>query len=330
MRRLIGNSLLLALLVLVQLAVCAALSVYVCPPTRFEQKLRATERCPTAAIEVAIGGASRAYEGLDPIALAWPAYNFGDVGQSPNFTTQVLLRQLERFPRLRCLVIVIDEWGFGGYDDIPTIDYERHGYRAQQPDPWRALQGRFPLLRYRRQFLGQLLAFVMGRSGRHLMRIEEGNRPSDAGEETLLTTTGFLWTPAKPAPLSDADGKARVEHRRVAYNAQLRQQNRALYRQFLEMATARGVQVAIVLPPLHAAYRKYADPEMQRDFEADLATVLNGLPAARVRVFSYTRTDFAPEEYQDTDHLNGVGAFHWTSMLSDDLSRWMTAAPVRP
>lgn len=328
MRPLIRNSLILAVLVLAQLGLCSALAEHICPPTRFEQKLRAMERCPDADTELAIAGASRAYEGINPFPLPWRAYNFGDVGQSPNFTCQVLERQIDRFPKMKKVVLVMDEWSFGGYDNLPAVDYLKHGYTLQHPDrgigqeesffpvQW---QAQVPILRYRRQFLGMALAFVLGRSGRHLTPVEETSQPTDPGRECILARSGFLWVPTRPADLSDKAGKARAEHRRNAYNRDLRAENFALYRGFLERAVQRGVRVAIVLPPLHASYRKYADKQMMDEFRADLARLREGLPVSQVAVLDYFDKDFTDAEYQDTDHLNGQGATHLGQILADDL-----------
>ena len=330
MHLLLRKSLILAVLVCIQLALCAALADHICPPTRFEQKLRAMERSPDPGIELAIGGASRAYEGINPVSLPWPAYNFGDVGQSPNFTCQVLQRQLDRFSRLKKVILVMDEWSFGGSDTITALDYVKHGYTMLDPkadigqgETWVPLewQARWPILRYRRQFLGMALGFIMGRANRHQTPVYDAVAPPDPGEECILAKSGFNYTPLRSPDLSEKAGQERVAHRLLGYTPELRETNFAIYRAFLEGALKRGAQVAIVLPPLHASYRKYADKKMSDEFGADLTRLRQLFPAPQVAVLSYTDTDFPVDEYQDTDHLNGKGATHFGQILTHDLMR---------
>lgn len=324
--RILGNVLLLGLAVAALLGVCELLARCLLPPTNFAQKLAAMERCRND-IEVAVVGSSRAARGLDVRVMPWPAYNFADNAQSPNFHAQIVLRQAERLPRLRAAIVVLDEFAFGSDDAaMGSADYVLHGYTLMHPKRSDWLSTHSQLFRFRRQFLPHMLGVVLRDPG-HVTPVSDGDQPADTKLPCLLARCGFIWSPPITSGLSVEECKRWAEVRREVYRPELRAQVVSLLRSFLQAARARNLKVALLEPPLHANYRRFVDAGMLTDYQNGMAALMQNQPPAQVCFRSYYADPrFGDAEFSDSDHLNCNGALRWAQIVSQDLSAFIGSA----
>lgn len=321
LRRLLRNTVVLALLVAGALLLTEGIARVAFPPTRFEQKLRAQAVSPTD-LEVAVNGSSRAARGIDPTSLAWRAYNFGDDGQSPNIIRQGVEHQLARQQHLRGVVLVLDEFAFGTEDAmVPAPDYVRWGYTLQfADDHWSERTAAWSwLFRYRHDLLPQLVGMLL-RSTPAPSKVSHGDAPTDPNQICLMAKTGFIYTPDLAVGLTPAVAKQLATTHNTYYVRDFRAGNLQRLRELLEETARRNVRIAVVQPPLNAAYRRFIDPVMLADYKEDTAKLMAGLPIDRVCFRSYFDDARFPDgEFSDPDHLNSIGARHWARILSEEL-----------
>lgn len=316
--RLLRNALLFILGMVGLLLGGEALARMLFPPTWCEQKLRAMDRCRTD-VQVAVVGSSRATRGLDPRAMSWPAYNFGDDGQSVNFGAQVALRQAQRLPALKAVIFVLDEFSFGYEDSIPYPDYLRRGYTLLHPSWQKRLCANSVLYRYRHQLLPRLLG-----APQEVTPVYESDQPPPDAQYCLMARSGLVWTPARAGDLTQSAGKYWAQVRNDNYERLLRPEVVRLLGGFVEAARARHLKVVLVQPPTHASYRRFLGTGMLTDYREDIARLVNGQPASEVCFHSYyDDTRFADVEFGDVDHLNSRGAVHWAQILSRDLASFI-------
>lgn len=319
--RLVRSTLMLAALTVLALLPCEGLARLVFAPTRFEQKLRAMDQA-APEVQVMVCGSSRAARGVDPTALAWPAYNFGDDGQSLGFTRQVMARHLARLPKVRGLVVVVDEFSFGTPDAaVPAPDYVRHGYAMQHAaQSWldHLLAGS-QVYRYRRELLGRTVGALLG-TNPPPSAVSDGDAPLDRSQICLIARSGFIFTPDRAVGLTPGVAAKLAALHNTTYEPSLREENRTHLRAILTEAMRRNVKVVLVRPPLHRIYRSFVDRTLMADVEQDIARVVEGFPPSAVRVRSYVDDPrFGDGEFSDGDHLNNIGARHWAGLLTDEL-----------
>lgn len=259
-----------------------------------------------AAMRTLILGNSIVDYGINPAILGDSTYNVALSGQWLRFNRQLLERYIDRLPRLRHVV-----WGMASYglwmDDTDEVDvvYHKLYLDMHRPgDPWPtteliALRG-YALRKWSKYYL----------AGGTTMQCDS----LGFDHSYALERRGHLWREDIPRLVRHQCGWKALDK-----DGSIRRANLEHLEAVARLCQAHGVQLHIVMPPVHPLYYRLADKPQLDELRATLRTV-----AARwtnVTIHDYLNDGrFDDNDFFDGNHLTSdTGATKFTTILRQDL-----------
>ncbi len=262
---------------------------------------------PIAAKETPVLGSSRALAHFAPATLGTNVFNYGINGSGIGETLFLLKDLVKRKPS-GLILVNVDPWGFGAFDDTKAVfrgDYtlaaSSRDVRKRLPSGVVSASGWLPGVRCQ-GCLRANLADLMNARMSVTKRIDRGAvllRTSRTQEEwayldQTLRPTRFV--PPSPAC-------------------------RAVLDEIVRLVAARDgrLRVVFVIGPCSPSWRrKFANADKLHMWALAFANEMSGQPITVIDLFS--DIDFATDEFADATHLNCDGAVRFSSELRQRLS----------
>ena len=261
-----------------------------------------------AADETPVLGSSRAQGHFVPATLGTNVFNYGISGSGIG-ETLFLLKDVVTRKRSGLVLVNIDPWGFGAFDDAKAVfrgDYalaaSSWDVRTRLPPGVVSLTDWLPGIR----FQGRLRANLAG-----LMNERMSVTKRIARGAVLLTTSRSKeeWAyldqtlrPTRFVPPSPAC--------------------RAAINEIVRLVATRGerLRVVFVIGPCPSSWRRhFTNADDLRAWVRTFSDEMSGQPISVIDLFS--DTDFATEEFVDATHLNFDGAMRFSSELKRRLDQ---------
>lgn len=264
-------------------------------------KKRAMLESRAERVEVLVTGASSSLFGIDPSKLGPDAVNVADVGQSLYYDRMILERYVDRLSRLRLVLLPIGTWGME-----TTLAKTREAWR------WRFYSRYWeippphpqPPLDPRRFSVAAL--FPPATRAKALFTFDLAHE---------LDRNGFEVAPGTVVPRAAAEREYAIE--KAVFSEANLAENAGELRAILDLLARKGVPAVIVVPPMNPAYFGLLDPDVRA---RDLAVIRDLTQEFHVTLVDYT-TDprFEEDAFLDVDHLNGVGAARFSTLLGEEV-----------
>lgn len=263
------------------------------PPasTQFDLQPQNRPALPAEAISTAVLGSSHFEMGLATPYLDEFSYNFAFAGQDLYYDSLIAQQLIERLPRLRRVIFELSTYNL------------RHAI-CDPPDDWRE-----PMYEV-------------------VWKIPPRNRPAD---ETLSTASddGRLslkhrltdesrrgWNPNYQQNF-EANPATKIAARDRNYHQARFDENIKALVAAIQLCNERGIQVILVSPPLHASYREAMTTQQLEELLTTARKLCEETGCSHVNLMD--SPELRDEDFYDSDHLNGLGAVKFTSLLSEKL-----------
>lgn len=268
------------------------------------------ERFFSASVEeeTPVLGSSRALGQYVPSTLGANVFDYGINGSGIG-ETLFLLKDLVKRKQAGLIIVNVDPWGFGAFDEVPiafrgnyTLAASSRDVRKRLPPGVVSTSGWLPGVRFQGRLRTNLADLVNAR--------KTVTKRVDRGAVLLMTSrTKEEW-----AYLDKTLGTTRFEVPSPACRAEIDEILRLV-------ATHKGrLHIAFVIGPCSPSWRrKFANAEDLRTWAQTFAEEMKGKPISVVDLFS--DTDFATEEFADATHLNVAGAMRFSAMLKQRLEQ---------
>ena len=258
--------------------------------------------------EIPVLGSSRALGHFVPTALGTNVFNYGISGSGIG-ETLFLLKDLVRRKPSGLILVNVDPWGFGAFDDAKAVfrgNYTLAAFsqdvRKRLPPGVVSVADWLPGIRFQGRLRANLANLMNARKS-VTKRIDRG--------AVLLTTsrTKEEWAyldqtlrPTRFVPPSP-DCRAGLD-------------------EIVRLVAAHGghLRVVFVIGPCSPSWRrKFENADDLRTWALSFADEMSGQPISVIDLFS--DTDFATEEFADATHLNCDGAVRFSSELKRRLGQ---------
>jgi len=252
--------------------------------------------------EIPVLGSSRALAHFVPATLGTNVFNYGINGSGVG-ETLFLLKDLVKRKPFGLILVNVDPWGFGAFDDAKAVFHGTYTLAASSRDVRRRLppgivstSDWLPGVRFQ-GCLHANLSNLMNARMSVTKRIDRG---------AVLPMVS--WTEEEWAYLDKTLGPTRFVPPSPACRAALDE--------IVRLVAAHGgrLRVAFVIGPISPPWRrKLANADELRTWALSFADEMSGQPISVIDLFS--DTDFATEEFADATHLNYDGAVRFSSEL---------------
>lgn len=116
---------------------------------------------------------------------------------------------------------------------------------------------------------------------------------------------------------SDAFGKKRVSLHEESFKTKRYEEVTADFEELVSKLHTAGIEVVLVTPPVLPSYSRFCKPEIL----ASNTKFIEGICKKYNCTYSdyFTDTRFGPEDFYNSDHLNGKGAEHFSRVLNEEV-----------
>ena len=259
------------------------------------------------SVEILVLGSSQGIFDLNPVYFTHKGFNLSNTSQSLFYDKELLIKYIDRMPKLKCVVINFSSFSLGAQvgDGIePWRDFYYYQF-WEIKDPkisW------FEFKLYSKVFLYTPKNALLYAS--KLFKVDLS---------TNLTANGFQFrdTANNYKEISDSLGRIRVSLHNKYFFARNVAENRANLEQLIVEIKKRGVTPVIVTPPVFKTYSKYAD---KRRLKSNVLFI-DSLCAQHGCVYYDYFTDkrFDIRDFSDNDHMNFVGAKKFSEILNSEV-----------
>ena len=266
--------------------------------------------------EIPVLGSSRAVCHFVPATLGTNVFNYGINGSGVG-ETLFLLKDLVRRKPSGLVLVNVDPWGFGAFDDAMAVfrgDYTLAAFsrdvRRRLPPGVVSASDWQPGVRFQGRLYANLSNLMNARMS-VTKRIDRG---------AVLPMVS--WAEEEWAYLDKTLGPTRFVPPSPACRAALDE--------IVRLVAARGVRlrVVFVIGPCSPSWRrKLANADELRAWALAFADEVSGKPISVIDLFS--DTDFTTEEFADATHLNCDGAVRFSSELKRRLGQ-LSPQPQEP
>jgi len=270
-------------------------------PNSYSVKHDRLERA-LADTEVLITGSSQSFYGIRASLLGPHAFNMAYVSQDLYYDTRLVLKYIDRMPKLRTVIIPISylTWEFrldttGAEYWRRSFYYHVYGIRASRPPD---------LPDY------SMLALYGPDEARRL--VTQGPSEIDIGEDGGMAGGGLTSLPAKYLS---------VQEKLALYHSQMRPdvstENLRCLEELLTALRGRGIRTLLVNTPVRPPYSSGMRPEAYRNMQSAVASL-----CARYGLRYLDHQDdnrFTEADFYDLDHLNLQGATRFTQLLRSEI-----------
>ena len=258
------------------------------------------------SLEVLVLGSSHSELGVDPNCFSRPAFNLSNAHQSLYYDTRLILKYLDRMPRLRCVML--------------EVDYFSLGYQlAEGREPWRdyfyyRFWGiRYPSLPY---FDLKEVSYI-ALYGREAV-LEYAKRSFNVDLVPNLQPSGWHLTDTLPrlSELSDSFGEERAALHNSMIKPEHYAENLRNLGELLGVLRRRRITAVLFSCPVLDSYWRHTNPTVQRQ-NRQAINELCSTYGCRYADYSLDGR-FAVADFYDADHLNARGARKFSDILDRD------------
>ena len=271
-------------------------------PNSYRIKRQMMERMEDS-VETIILGNSHAYSGIRPELLPGCAVNLANVSQTLDLDLLLLEYYAPRCPRLRHIILTLDNSNLFDLPMQQTDEWFRCGYYRRYMH-----LGPYYRLRY-------WLELFHVQSARGKMEKWIQQQHPDCTPLGWDTDNSLDQKNQKEWNTSQVE---RVLSRHHCSDWQQAQENQRLLLCIANYCCNHQLQLTLVAPPVYRAY-SYGIPRRQRDFINQARQLCTETASARVLDFVCDST-YLDDDFFDPDHLTHEGAAKFTLQLADSLA----------
>jgi hypothetical protein len=284
-------------------------------PNGYRNKRASLER-QLDSVEVLVLGSSHAYYGVDPNCLSLRTYNLAYVFQSPYYDTRLVLKYLDRMPRLRLVLMDVN---------YISLWYEL----ADTKESWRDyFYYHFWGIRYRNlaRFDPMMVSYVALYTWKATLGYAKRNfsptcDPLPYGFAPACCPNGFgndpTDTTTRPELVRNRWGSVRVQCLDSMIKASHLSENIADLDTMLQELERRHIRVAFVTLPVHECFSRCLSPTINLRTEQIIDSLCVKYGCRRADYRSDGR--FVAGDFRDGDHLNFRGAEKFSRILNQDV-----------
>lgn len=266
--------------------------------------------------ETLVLGTSHVACGIDPRPFDGRLMCLATAAADYEVMELMILRNLERVPNLRLVLLEADNLALFNYGSRGRRDYfELYDYGIRRSD--------LPLTRWERLTQAVLewrwvapIFYTRRLSPRAYWR-------APAAERVDVAPGHFVYTGVVHG---GNDGANRIAVHETLMNPERAAQNLAALRRLLRLLDACGVRVVLVTLPHRPGYRALSSETWRGYFEQILATAREQLGPSFQHWDYEEDPSFPREEFNDGHHLNAGGTARFTAMLQERIAAQLTGS----
>lgn len=273
---------------------------------------RAGLEAKASEIEVLVGGASSADNGVNPASFLVPAYNIAGPSQSLHYDLAIVSKYLEQLPKLRLVVVVQPYWYVSFEMRNYSESWRQHFYAVFWDVPLEAPTSNFVTIQ-QHSFVALYTPPVAAEYAARGFKVPLAEAVSPDG-----------WAPIRVPSLDEAKFVVDSEFARVrasGHSAAIRPESEAKNIAELTVLGARlkrrGIKLVMVWVPVAEAYRTAFGPETiakQRAVYEELKQ------KGHIEFFDYSADPrFTTEDFFNADHLHRQGAEKFSGILAAEV-----------
>lgn len=258
------------------------------------------------SINVLIFGTSHTMAGVNPSYLSVRGYNLANNAQSLYYDKELLLKYIDRLPRLKIIFISIS---------IFSLWYEVYAFN----DNWRDnFYSKFWDIKPNNSKIFDLnrLSYIciygpdVAQNGfRKNFNISVEKYTDENGWFNKKTDSAFSPT--------DSMGIERVNFHKSMMHEDLFIKNIEYLESMLTEITNRGMNPVFITIPVHSKYYNNADPKILKKINGEISKLCLKY---NCRYFDYFEDNrFHDDDFADIDHLNSMGAERFTKLLDSEI-----------
>lgn len=257
--------------------------------------------------EVLILGNSHSFYGLNPDDFYQKAYNLANISQSLYFDELLLYRHIDRFSKLKYVVVNVDYFTLSQEDDKMEDKWRKYFYHAQMDVDVPAITG-FDVKQY-----------SLALAPRYSITAENIRKYRESGTLAEGKTNG--WAPKQGVDTTYNNARfGKIIANKHEYGTDDFSNNINRLQRMITACSKRGVKVLLVTMPVISHYADNVDKvklhnikEVCRQLEA------KNNNAAYLDLFQHPL--FNNNDFHDTDHLNIAGAKKCSVLVSKTLEQ---------
>jgi len=254
-------------------------------------------------VEILITGTSHA-QGIEPSYLSDPAFNLGHASQSLYYDTKLVSKYVDKIPNLKLVIFAISnhalEYRLMNSTESWRAGFYKHVYGIPNEDG-----EELKLSNY---------SFIALLTPKEALRRATGGFLGAAESEVRRNQTPLSDT---KVGVNDAFGRKRAQHHEGLMRQSALPFNVAALERGCELLKERNVTVVFITVPTDRTYYEHINVKSYQRMQETIKQISDKYG---VRYFNYLRDHrFAPEDFIDSDHLNGRGAEKFAHILNEEV-----------
>jgi hypothetical protein len=259
------------------------------------------------SIEIVVLGSSQVLYGINPDYFCLKGFNLGTIGQPLYYDTRLMLRYIDKMPKIKYVLINISYFSLG----FQLID---------GPEKWRDyFYSRFwnidfteldiyNLKKYSYFFLySPRLAYSYFLKGFHVNLIGGFKQNGYVIVDTIRNSRS----------VSDSSGYARVKAHEGIYHERRCAENQHDLELLVAELIRRNIVPVIVTPPVYSSYYKYVNKARLKRDQDTINRICNKY---KCRFFNYFMDSrFTERDFYDSDHMNSLGAEKFSRIINSEI-----------
>jgi hypothetical protein len=261
----------------------------------------------SVGVEVINVGSSQALYGINPAFFSFKGFNLANVSQTLFYDKRLVLTNIKKLPKLKLVIIPINYTSF--YHQLYDTEENWRDYYYY----------RFWNIKYQQLSLvdAKYYSLVSLYSLPYTIRIlRSGGKLKLTGD---MLSSGFSINDTTNSDLniSDSSGLKRVMiHNKVIIPHRFKEITDDLD-DFLKQMQAAKIKVAFISIPVYTTYSKYLDPAVNKANAREIALLCSKYSCSYYDFLTDQR--FEKKDFADNDHLNFIGAEHFSKILEAEV-----------
>lgn len=258
------------------------------------------------SLQILFLGSSESLDGINPKYFDLKGYNLANGLQSLYYDKELIIKYLDRMPRLKYVCISISYFSlwYELYNSPESwLDYCYYHFWDIKPNDPKI----FDLKRI--SYIALYGTYYSQNAFRKNFKMTDINLPTENG-----WCRQNLWLKFTP---TDSTGKARVSLHKTMMEPDLIDKNTGYLGELLDALTKRKVIPVFISIPVYESYFKNADPDKIATMEKVIGNLCEKYHCYYFN--NLNNKNFNVDDFADDDHLNLKGSEKYSLLLNDEI-----------
>lgn len=259
------------------------------------------------SIQILVTGNSHSVFGINPSFFSPKGFNVSNISQNLFYDKELTLKYLSKLKDLRVVIIPVSYASLF----VEPLENTEEDWRCYYYKKYWDISSR-NLSPFNLSNFSYISLYTWKESKKFLWQKFKLDLASN------LETNGFMvYDTANSNLINDSLGYKRlIAHERQMGNQYLTENYKSLNALVKQLKESR-IAVVLITPPVFSTYYKYCNPVFLRQNEIVLARLCKQYG---IRYFNYLKDQrFEKSDFKDNDHLNYLGAAHFSQILNKEV-----------